>query len=164
MITQIVSFLERQRLQHHFERVEHYLLANDTSTLTLQAKIERQQHIQHLREYRENGIFPRNHTHPERIPCFIDRDGRVCAVGHLLMTSGHSELAHKIALTDNNAYVKDMQFPELLNWANDAGLTVDELQAIQPGYSSQLVLSVAASPLTWVWLIAGSISILANVR
>jgi hypothetical protein len=37
------------------------------------------------------------------VPYFIDAGGRVCAVGHLLMTSGQATLARQLARTANNA-------------------------------------------------------------
>jgi hypothetical protein len=50
------------------------------------------------------------------------------------MMSGQAELAHHIADVANYAYVPQMTFPELDDWAAEAGLTHEELALIQPGY------------------------------
>ena len=80
-------------------------------------------------------MFPRNQARPHRYnPCFIDRDRRECAVAHLVIASGQAAVACRIAQEANDAYIAEMQFPELDAWAAQAGLTREELALIQPAY------------------------------
>lgn len=48
----------------------------------------REQRIADLHGYASEGVFPHNHGHPgERVPYFMDRHGRLCAVGFLIAKS-----------------------------------------------------------------------------
>jgi hypothetical protein len=126
--------LEDWRVSLHFKRVEASLRHEDVSHLPPTLQKAREQHLNQLHMYATRGIFPRNHEQPNYAPCFIDRDGRECAVAHLVMTSGQPDLAHKIAIAANYAYVPQMTFPELDTWAAQTGLSKKELALIQPGY------------------------------
>jgi len=126
--------LENWRLRQHFKRVESILRKRDTSYLSPALQQAREQYLDRLHAYAERGIFPRNYERLPYSPCFIDRDGRECAVAHLVMVAGHTELANDIAVAANYAYVPQMLFPELDNWAAESGFTKEELTLIQPGY------------------------------
>ncbi len=126
--------LDDWRVRQHFKRVERILRGRDVSHLSPELQQARHQHLDHLHTYAQRGIFPRNHEHPIYAPCFIDRDQRECAVAHLMMTSGHTNAAHKIATVANYAFVPQMNVPELDDWASGTGFSRDELALIQPGY------------------------------
>jgi hypothetical protein len=51
-----------------------------------------------------------------------------------MIVSGHSDAAHHIVGAANYAYIPQMKFPELDEWAAQAGLSREELALIQPGY------------------------------
>lgn len=87
-----------------------------------------------LREYRERGVFPRNHRVLGRTPTFIDEAGRACAVGYLMQRSGYRDLASTIARTDNHVYVEHIERGPALDWILFSGLTQDECATIQPSY------------------------------
>ncbi len=60
----------------------------DDSKLAAALTQEREKRIADLYEYAEKGVFPHNHGHPDqRIPYFMDRHGRLCAVGFLIAKS-----------------------------------------------------------------------------
>src|SRR5947207_9488442 len=63
------------------------------------------------------------------------------------MFSGHTALANTITEVANYAYVPQMTFPELVDWAAQSGLSKEELALIQPGYWYTLgdILSVVFS-------------------
>lgn len=130
--------LEDWRLRQHFKCVETTLRARDVSHLSPALRQSREHALDRLHDYAARGIFPRNYERPVYSPCFIDRDGRECAVAHLVMTSGHTDLAAHVAAVANYTYVPQMAFPELDDWAAQAGLTREELTRIQPGYYSTL--------------------------
>lgn len=49
---------------------------------------EREKRLADLREYAGKGMFPHNHGHEgKRTPYFMDRHGRLCAVGYLIAKS-----------------------------------------------------------------------------
>lgn len=126
---------DRTRIQLHLRAVEAELLARDVRYLPAALRTERRRNLERLQAYRRAGIFPRNHEHPgERVPYFIDDDGVVCAVGHLVVESGHSEVAADIRLRENNARLLDMTHPALSEWIALSGLTAEECAHIQPGY------------------------------
>lgn len=70
------------------------LRARDVSHLPPKLQRARRANLGRLRAYRLAGEFPRNTVAPgRRIPIFIDEEGRLCAMAHLVMTSGHEEAA-----------------------------------------------------------------------
>src|SRR5215208_2685253 len=77
---------EKWRLRLHFWRVERALRRQALPQLSPELQAARSQHLGTLHAYGKQGRFPRNFDHPgEQIPCFIDREGHVCAVAHLLI-------------------------------------------------------------------------------
>ena len=147
--------LDDWRVSQHFKRVEVTLRAQDMSHLSPTLQQARKHYLNCLHEYAVRGIFPRNYERPGYSPCFIDCDGRECAVAHLVMASGHATLAHKISEVANYAYVPQLTFPELDDWANQSGLSREELALIQPGYYFTLT-----GPYLWTAIAAWTIGLL----
>ena len=125
---------DRLRIQSHLASVESYLRAQDTRHLTPAQREARARAIVDLHEYREAGIFPRNTFAGHPIPVFIDSAGRACAVGYLMIESGWSTEADRVAARENLAYVNDMESPEVGEWLAYSGLTAQEAAWIQPQY------------------------------
>ena len=134
--------LEDWRLRQHFKRVESILRRRDTSHLPEALQKAREAQLERLHDYAQRSVFPRNESQTLYTPCFIDDKGRECAVAHLLMESEQNELVQTIIQKANYAYVPQMRFPELAQWADESGLTKDEVALIQPGYWSTI----------WNWL------------
>ena len=126
---------DRLRIQQHLARVEQQLRAAPIETLPNAARQARARLLDELHFYWQAGVFPRNSQHRgERRPYFIDDDGRACAVGALVIESGHAALAQRIDRSFHTEYVPDMSDPELLAWAAAHGFSVAELALIQPTY------------------------------
>ncbi len=126
---------DRARIQRHLAAVEVDLRARDTSHLPPALQRERERNLDRLQAYRLAGEFPRNSDHPgERVPYFIDDDGVVCAVGHLVVESGFVVVAEEIHATENNTRLLDMTHSELPAWIAVSGLTAEECARIQPIY------------------------------
>ena len=101
-----------------------------------------------LRRYWAAGIFPRNHKYvAERRPCFIDRDGRLCAVGYLVAETAGRAVAERINAAHQYDLIADMRLPALADWVRASGLTAQECALIQPTYGSQPP-NVSPEPLT----------------
>ncbi len=152
--------LDDWRVRQHFKRVERILRSRDVSHLSPELQQARHQHLNRLHAYAERGIFPRNHERPIYAPCFIDRDQRECAVAHLMITSGHADAAHKIATTANYAFVPQMSFPELDDWASETGFSRNELALIQPGYYAAFTTFLMPTILIWA---LGGVALLFNI-
>ena len=103
-------------IQAHLGAVLTILKSNSTKSLTKAQKESRKKLIQLLDHYRKDGNFPKNYYRSERIPVFIDEHGTHCAVGYLLMKTGHEVAAQRIAMTNNYAWVKEINDPALLIW------------------------------------------------
>ncbi len=122
------------RIRLHLMRVEQQLRRKNVSHLPQVYQDARVQRLDHLHNYWKHEPIPRNFGGQERSPRFIDRDGGKCAVAHLMIESGHKDTAMHVVQVANDAYINDMDFVELDQWAEASGLTRDELALIQPTY------------------------------
>ncbi len=133
---------EAERIAMHLRLVRKRSLSNMPEGLSAQQLEQRLFLLSKLNDYAERGVFPQNQVLPYRNPVFIDPHGTACAVGQLMIESGHHDLADRISATMNLAYVLDMQgtalWPEIATWANEHGFTAEELAWIQPGYPPNL--------------------------
>jgi hypothetical protein len=127
--------LERLRIQRHLRMVEQTLRASAPVDLDDAQQAARDRALDALAAYWRSGEFPKNRDVPDRrVPTFIDADGVACAVGHLMIASGASNLAREIATYENNDFVADIDHPELPVWLAANGLTAAEAAWIQPTY------------------------------
>ena len=126
---------EQFRIQTHLAYVEQLLRDKETSHLSYSQQLKRAQVLDLLHEYWTAGIFPTNYDYPgERKPCFIDRDGNICAVGYLVeMTAGRAA-AEQINERHQYDYIADMNEESVSNWADEYGLSLEECAMIQPSY------------------------------
>ncbi len=125
---------EKTRIQTHLEYVEMLLRKKDMSNMPQAARNKRNNLLNLLHEYHLAAKFPANYDHAERRPCFIDRDGNICAVGYLVEKTAGRSLAEKINQQYKYDNIADMKTPELLAWVETSGLTAEECAMIQPTY------------------------------
>jgi hypothetical protein len=124
-----------RRVRAHLDFVHALLSLRDTSNLSATSREARRENLDHLREYIDAGRFPRNHLYEdENRPCFIDRDGRICAVGYLVEQSAGRELAERINAEFQSEFLWRMDMPELDRWIATSGLSLVDLCMIQPTY------------------------------
>ncbi|MEQ8909669.1 MAG: T9SS type A sorting domain-containing protein [Vicingaceae bacterium] len=90
--------------------------------------------LNELTKYKKRGVFPQNLYHAQRTPYFIDDYGTACAVGYLIIQSGHADFTKTISEKYNYRYLSDMPQAEIQQWATIHGFTLDELEWIQPSY------------------------------
>jgi hypothetical protein len=134
-----VSFRDEvERIAMHLRLVRERLEQRAPEGLSAAQQAARHQLLEDLGTYADAGVFPRNYVLPYRNPVFIDPHGMACAVGQLMIASGHGDLAHRIDADMELAYVLDMEWPEIGTWASEHGFSANELAWIQPGYPPNL--------------------------
>jgi len=127
--------LDRERITAHLRQTEADLRARDVSGLGAQQRRARAENLDALHGYWVRGVYPHNHYVPgQRVPVFIDDDGRACAVGQLMIESGALELALEVAASERLEYVATIETKGVIAWAEASGLTLTELARIQPSY------------------------------
>lgn len=123
------------RIQTHLKYVEKLLRNKDISSLTVEQKENRKKMLDLLNEYWKAGVFPKNYDYPDqRIPCFIDKDGNICAVGYLIEKTAGRQLAEEINSKFKYEYILAMNDQKIDSWIQKSGLTKLECAMIQPAY------------------------------
>lgn len=130
------DFSEVSILKTHLMLVEDYLRSNPPAGLDPIQMSRRMHHLDVLKAYWNAGNFPDNPDFTSRTPYFIGKNGNFCAVGYVMWEDGKEEIVKLIEREINNAYVREIPYPELGIWAKENGFLVDELAWIQPGYSA----------------------------
>jgi len=149
-LSNVAAWLDRPRIRRRLNRVERGLRARDVYDLTPAQCAKRAVALDYLRDYWQRGEFPRNTGYSTLTPIFVDDGGRPCAVAHLLSRSGRNDVVSDIRATANLAQVREMQFPELVSWATQTGLTTDELALIQPPMYGTMVYHITVmSMIAW---------------
>lgn len=129
---------DAERIAMHLHLVRATLAARNAEGLSATQAAERAGLLAKLDRYADRGLFPQNHVLPYRNPVFIDPVGTACAVGQLMIESGHADLAQRIDREMELYYVHDMHRTDVDAWAVEHGFTEDELAWIQPGYSPSI--------------------------
>jgi hypothetical protein len=101
----------------------------------LELQTRRKHLLNLLHQYLVNDIFPKNYDYSgQRKPCFIDKDGAICAVGYLVEQTAGREVAEKINSKYKYEELLAMNDETLDNWILSSGLTKEECAMIQPAY------------------------------
>jgi hypothetical protein len=128
---------ENKRLQTHLKYVEKLLRRKDISSLTKEQKENRLKMLDLLNKYWTAGVFPKNYDYPDqRIPCFIDKDGNICAVGYLIEQTAGRQTAEEINSKFKYEYLLAMNDQTVDSWIQSSGLTKEECAMVQPTYGS----------------------------
>jgi hypothetical protein len=159
---------EVRRIRTHFDSVLFELDARDVHALGATERANRSALLGTLRLYRDRGVFPHNYDFPgAAVPYFVDRKtGTLCAVAHLLASTGWSDIVERVALGDNNVRVAQLAGDSAFNgWLDAHGLTLAEAARIQVPYmqpepvvttnkshtSAALPIAMGASALAGAW-------------
>jgi hypothetical protein len=85
-------------------------------------------------------VFPKNYDYAaQRKPCFIDKDGTICAVGYLVEQTTSRKVADDINSKHKYDEVLAMNDQVVDNWVLTSGLTKEECAMIQPTYGPAMV-------------------------
>jgi hypothetical protein len=145
------------RIRAHFDSVLTELSARDVGALTSAQRAERVRLLETLRAYRNRGVFPHNYDFPgQPTPYFVDRKtGTLCAVAHLLASTGRRDIVDRVARADNNVWVAQLSSDTAVaRWLSTHGLTLEEAARIQvpymvaetPAQRARNVAFIAAAP------------------
>jgi hypothetical protein len=127
---------EKLRISTHLEYVEQLLRSKDVSWMPEKQQEKRRQMLQLLNEYRNKGIYPDNFDYPgQRLPCFIDDEGKICAVGYLVQQSWGPKAANLINGRYQYRKISEMDLELLKPWMEYSGLSLEECAMIQPTYA-----------------------------
>jgi hypothetical protein len=130
---------EGVRMTTHLQHVHDWLAGRPATRPELADK--RAAILAALQRYIAKGTTPRNTDLPWRTPVFIDSAGTICAVGYLIESSVGHALPEKIAKAHRYDFIEDIAraMPEVQEWIADSGLTLEEIQSIQPAYEEPQV-------------------------
>ncbi|MEO7094197.1 MAG: hypothetical protein ABI175_13160, partial [Polyangiales bacterium] len=130
---------ERVRMTTHLQHVREWLAARPPTRPELAP--QRAALIAALDRYIAKGTTPKNTLLPWRTPVFIDEEGTICAVGYLIESSAGREVAEKIAKAHRYDFIETIaaDMPEVASWIASSGMTLEEIQTIQPAYSEPAV-------------------------
>jgi hypothetical protein len=127
------------RIITHLEYVENLLRSKNVSNLSAELKTKRNHLLDLLHDYWTNGIFPKNYDFADqRKPCFIDKDGTICAVGYLVEQTTSRQVADEINSKHKYDELLAMNNETLDKWVLTSGLTKEECAMIQPAYGTQV--------------------------
>lgn len=125
------------RIRTHLEYVENLLRNKNVSGLSTDLQTKRNHLLDLLHDYWTNGVFPKNYDYADqRKPCFIDKDGAICAVGYLLEQTTSRQVADEINSKHKYDELLAMNNSNVDNWVLTSGLTKEECAMIQPTYGS----------------------------
>lgn len=126
---------EDERLQAHFEWVLTLLRAQPVEGWPAERLARRERTLSLIETYARIGRFPRNRVRSDcMVPVFYDEEGTACAVAFLMENTGAHALASTIHASTNLAFVMEMTREALIEWAEEAGLTLSEAALVQPSY------------------------------
>ena len=126
------------RISTHLAYVEDLLRKRDVSHLSEVLQRKRRYVLDLLRTYRTAGEFPKNYDHQgKRMPCFIDIQGKICAVGYLIEQTAGREVAEAINEKFKYSELLSMRDEAIDHWIAQSGLTKRECAMIQPTYNWQ---------------------------
>jgi hypothetical protein len=128
--------VEIARIRAHFDSVLAELRDREVSSLTAVERVNRQSLMVTLAAYRDRGVFPHNYDFADATPYFIDRKtGTLCAVAHLLESTGRRDVVDRVARMNNNVWVAELKGDTALaTWLDRNGLTLAEAARIQVPY------------------------------
>ena len=126
---------EDLRIKTHLEYVEKFLRNKEVVDLAPELQQRRNHLLDLLHIYWETGVFPRNYDYIEnRKPCFIDKDGRICAVGYLIEKTAGCKTAELINRRHKYEEILAMNDKVVDSWIATSGLSKEECAMIQPTY------------------------------
>ncbi|MEM6859788.1 MAG: hypothetical protein AAGD10_09885 [Myxococcota bacterium] len=122
-------------VQLHLHRAESLLRQRDVSDWSPERRLRREQSLDALEAYWQEGAFPWSDSQKFDAPIFVDDDGTHCAVAHILRSNGLLEMVEKIRQENNLGYVAEIaEMPGVIEAVSRSGLEPEEAAYVQPAY------------------------------
>lgn len=102
--------------------------------------------LDELQRFGEAGVFPLNFTTPGRANVMIDEAGNLCAVAHLMSTTGQDAMVRRASRANNAMLFANVPSGPIHNWVLRSGFTREEISRIQEPYEFQDRRANALSP------------------
>jgi hypothetical protein len=135
-----------ERIQTHLAYAEQQLRQHTPAGLPTTQRQRRAHLLDLLHAYWQAGVFPSNEAPDgQRHPCFIDRAGRICAVGYLVEQTAGRAAAERINTRFQYSELLNMHDPALSSWVGGSGLSLAECALIQPTYGPVYVPVVSGN-------------------
>jgi hypothetical protein len=135
-----------ERIQTHLAYAEQQLRQHTPAGLAADQRQHRAHLLDLLHAYWQAGIFPSNEAlDGQRHPCFIDRAGRICAVGYLVEQTAGRAVAEHLNTRFQYSELLAMHDPALSRWVGGSGLSLAECALIQPTYGPVYVPIVSGN-------------------
>ncbi len=158
-----VVFRDDERHRVHLEWIERKLRGRSTDALPAAQREMRARLLDALAEYRQRGVHPVN-DRSTRLPRWLDREGRICAVGYLMEVSAGRAFVERINARWEYDFLMSIDDPELDAWIASSGFTKEELASIQPtGYTGLSLSAADIDPDPWIAAIGGGVLLGLNV-
>lgn len=128
---------EVARIRAHFDSILIELRARDVGMLTPVQRERRAELVVTLSAYRDRGLFPKNYDFPgQAVPYFVDpHTGVLCAVAHLLESTGRRDIVDRVSRGENNVWVSQLATDTAFaGWLSTHGITLAEAARIQVPY------------------------------
>lgn len=153
--------LDDVRIREHLRRAEQDLRRTEHAELTSDQRRRRKLALDRLREYCQQGSFPRNRRRTGRAPCFIGANDVPCAMAYLLQQDGREDLVEAVMETDPTIRLETVEDGPLVEWVEANGLTMGEAARIQPSYPHAVWFATDCGPVPcqFAWAVASAIGI-----
>jgi len=124
---------QRAEARARYLKVENELGRASLENLSPEQREARARLLEVLDAYVQRADFGVQSIDPlARLPQFVDRDGRRCAIAELLHATGEDALVASVAAQHNTAWIADLSGdPRFLGWLDSHGLALDEAARIQ---------------------------------
>lgn len=124
---------QRAQARARYVKVENELGRASLENLSPEQREARARLLEVLDAYVQRADFGVQSIDPlARLPQFVDRDGRRCAIAELLHATGEDALVASVAAQHNTAWIVDLSAdPRFLGWLDTHGLALDEAARIQ---------------------------------
>ena len=139
---------EVRHFHAHLDSVLTDLRAENVTSLSALQQFRRHSIIESLARYETGNEFPHNYDFPDApTPYFRDRKtGALCAVAHLLATTGRRDIVDRVARTDNNVWVAELAGDSaFVGWLASNGLSMADAAHIQVPYATSPTSAVAVT-------------------
>jgi hypothetical protein len=138
---------EDQRLVRHFVAALESVRKTQAKHGSRAQALLRSLLLEEVEHYARAGSFPRNHVAADETPVFVDSQGTLCAVAHMMRATGAEQLLARVKEQANLKRVSSfLSIAGVREWLEACGISAEEAAAIQPGYQTVPAACICNQP------------------